>query len=140
VRGVRRKEVTILEEDRGYLTRCWIWQLGTDQKGYAIARREGKIVRVHRWMYEQTFGVRVPPGLQMDHLCKVKPCINPDHLEPVTPGENTRRANKLTVDDVREIRQLSDAGVSQRKIGRMFGIGQPAVSRIAAHKRQREVL
>lgn len=136
---VRRKPVPITVEDRGYLSACWIWQLAKDQKGYAVARREGRIVRAHRWMWMQEHGP-VPAGLQLDHLCCVKDCVNPGHLEAVTPGENTRRANKLTFGDVKEIRALVRNGVKQQTVARMFDITQPAVSRIASGKRQREVV
>ena len=50
-----------------------------------------KLHPAHRWIYEQFVGP-VPPGLQLDHLCRVRLCVNPLHLEPVTRKENVRRS------------------------------------------------
>lgn len=70
---------------------CWEWQ-GTRQKnGYGALRAGGKTVRAHRYSYEAFIG-SIPEGLQIDHLCRNRPCVNPWHMEPVTARENTRRA------------------------------------------------
>lgn len=52
----------------------------------------GKTVALHRWMYEMCRGV-IPDGMEIDHICRVRNCVNPDHLEPVTSSENKRRAH-----------------------------------------------
>lgn len=72
---------------------CWIWQREIDTKGYGMARLRGgkKVKRAHRLVYEQNIGP-IPPGLELDHLCRVRSCVNPEHLEPVTHRENVRRA------------------------------------------------
>lgn len=79
-------------EDRGYETPCWIWQRCVTEKGYALGTVPGerKNVRVHRAAYEEFVGP-IPPGLQIDHLCRVRNCVNPEHLEPVTNRENALR-------------------------------------------------
>jgi hypothetical protein len=69
---------------------CWIWQKAKTTKGYGYKYRDGRMVVAHRWMYELSVGP-IPEGLQLDHLCRVHACINPAHLEPVTPRENNRR-------------------------------------------------
>jgi hypothetical protein len=77
-------------EDRGHSTPCWIWQLVAPPHGYGrICRKFGW--SSHRFSYENHVGP-IPPGLEIDHLCRVRLCCNPDHLEPVTPAENRRRA------------------------------------------------
>lgn len=68
---------------------CWQW-VGMARKGYGMFHRNGKKVSAHRFVYEQTKG-SIPAGLELDHLCKNKGCVNPDHLEPVTRKENVRR-------------------------------------------------
>lgn len=65
---------------------CWLWTAFT-QKGYG--RFEGVVA--HRVAYELLVGP-IPDGLQLDHLCRVRQCVNPAHLEPVTNAENARRA------------------------------------------------
>src|SRR5208282_1570897 len=61
-------------------TGCWIW-MGSLHKGYGP----------HRESYELAKG-NIPAGLQLDHLCRQKTCVNPAHLEPVTCRENIRRS------------------------------------------------
>jgi hypothetical protein len=58
--------------------------------GYAYVIRDLKEIPVHRWMYEY-FNGPIPDGLEIDHLCKTKRCVNPDHLEPVTHAVNMAR-------------------------------------------------
>ena len=89
----RRSGPQYVEEDRGYFTPCWIWQ-GTvhARSGYPRIWRDGKDHRAHRWMYEQLVGP-IPDELTLDHLCFVRSCVNPAHLEPVTNVENSMRGN-----------------------------------------------
>jgi len=73
---------------------CWLWQ-GATHRGYGQVGSGGKrgpVLYVHRAMWELLVGA-IPEGMQLDHLCKVTRCCNPDHLEPVTPAENTRRSS-----------------------------------------------
>ena len=67
---------------------CWLWT-GSKNNGYGYFRA-GKHVLVHRYAYELLKG-EIPEGLHIDHLCRVRNCVNPDHLEPVTLAENNRR-------------------------------------------------
>ncbi len=70
---------------------CWLWNGHVESNGYARfgggPRRDG----AHRWAYRLFVGP-IPEGLVIDHLCRVRHCVNPDHLEPVTHAENLRRA------------------------------------------------
>jgi hypothetical protein len=71
---------------------CWLWTAYCNPAGYgkfAIGRLPQWYA--HRWSYTQFVGP-IPDGLQIDHLCRVKACVNPDHLEAVTGAVNTRRA------------------------------------------------
>jgi hypothetical protein len=73
---------------------CWLWQGNIHpDKGYGIMRRGGLTRRAHRFFYETLVGP-VPDGLELDHLCRVRHCVNPDHLEPVTHAENLRRGRE----------------------------------------------
>lgn len=71
---------------------CWLWTYQLDTKGYGVIGVPGRqSYRAHRLSYEVFVGP-IPEGLQLDHLCSVRACVNPDHLEPVTHQENLRRA------------------------------------------------
>ena len=70
---------------------CWWWLGSHDAKGYGEFWGDGTYVKAHRWSYEHYAGP-IPDGLQIDHLCRNPPCVNPLHLEPVTAAENMRRS------------------------------------------------
>lgn len=77
---------------------CWIWQGCTDRGGYGLFTGERGhpipyMSMAHRWSYYAAVGP-VPDGLELDHLCNVRACINPAHLEPVTRQENQRRRSE----------------------------------------------
>ncbi len=69
---------------------CWLWTASCFRSGYGLAWSEGKNKGAHRVVYEHLRGP-VPSGLELDHLCRVRSCVNPDHLEPVTRRENVLR-------------------------------------------------
>ena len=70
---------------------CSWWQGAKDRDGYGQVGVGGKMVMVHRLVYEQLVGP-IPEGLHIDHLCYNPACVNIEHLEPVTQAENNRRA------------------------------------------------
>jgi hypothetical protein len=75
---------------------CWLWIGGLDYGGYGqwSVNSKTKIItkKAHRVVYEFYKGV-IPNDLQLDHLCRVRCCVNPDHLEPVTGARNIQRGN-----------------------------------------------
>jgi hypothetical protein len=70
---------------------CWLWTGALHDLGYARFSVGGLRVYVHRYSYELANG-QIPEGLTIDHLCRVRHCVNPDHLEAVTHRENLRRS------------------------------------------------
>jgi len=69
---------------------CWIWTACVNRDGYGKISVSGRDRVAHRVAYELLVGP-IPDGMQLDHLCRTLACVNPEHLEPVTPGENQRR-------------------------------------------------
>jgi len=72
------------------LSGCWLWKGGCDNKGYGRFCVKGKTHLAHRFSYE-CYNDKIKEGLQIDHLCRNPPCVNPQHLEQVTNRENIRR-------------------------------------------------
>jgi len=75
---------------------CWVW-MGHCHKGYGYFRTSPtwKWMRAHRYSYNLYKG-QIPDGKCLDHLCRVRCCVNPDHLEPVSNKENLMRGNSLS--------------------------------------------
>lgn len=72
---------------------CWLWIAGLDHYGYGQFHLDRKVVKAHRLAYELVIGP-IPVGLDIDHVCRVRRCVNPWHMELVTRGENVRRGLK----------------------------------------------
>ena len=75
------------------LTNCWNWEAYKLPEGYGVFHKGRKfgLVLSHRFSYEMKKQI-IPNGLDIDHLCRNKSCVNPDHLETVTRKENLKRA------------------------------------------------
>ncbi len=69
---------------------CWEWTGAHAPQGYGQIRAYGKTQNAHRIAWEIVRG-EIPDGLQIDHLCRNRGCVNPAHLEPVTQRENILR-------------------------------------------------
>lgn len=68
---------------------CWLWTGPVGSSGYGNWHGTERVV--HRWIYEHMIGP-IPPGLHLDHLCRVRRCVNPYHLDPVPQRVNNQRA------------------------------------------------
>lgn len=70
---------------------CWLWLRSVNRDGYGWACLDNKTWQAHRLAYVLTNGP-IPDGLVIDHLCRVRRCVNPAHMEPVTSRENLMRS------------------------------------------------
>lgn len=99
LKTAKRKRIytrgTAVERARAHVridiaTGCWNW-VGAKASGYGHMNIGGNKFRAaHIVLYEDAYG-QVPAGLELDHLCRNRGCVNPDHLEPVTRRENALR-------------------------------------------------
>ena len=96
----RRVKSRVIIEDRGYLTPCWISTRALQRGGYTKIGLNGKTLLTHRVSYMAFVGP-IGIGLQIDHLCRVRACCNPEHLEPVTCSVNLLRGETLQAEQVR---------------------------------------
>jgi hypothetical protein len=125
-----------------------------DDCGYGRINKDGKLVRVHRAVYERDHGA-IPLGLVIRHKCDNPACINPLHLEAGTQAENIadmdrrgrrvtirggeRTTRMLSVSDVREIRSLLGAGFSCTKVAARFGVTDAMIGHIKHGRAWRHV-
>ena len=120
---------------------CWEWIAARKASGYGVFNTDGRfgpVRRAHVLAYEDRRGP-VPDGLEIDHLCRNRWCVNPDHMEPVTHRENLRRGlgkpRKLTDQDVADIRRrYSHGSTTQTALAKRYGVSQTHVSDIVRRK------
>jgi len=131
---------------------CWIWTGALAGHGYGQIRVNRKGIYAHRWIFEVDQG-SIKKGLQIDHLCRNRSCVNPTHLEAVTQQVNITRGDmgsgvrigsgnpnaKISDQQVLEIDALYASGHLQREIAIKFGYTQGQISRILNRKAFRNV-
>ena len=124
----RKSPVEYLVDDA---TGCWIWQRAVKQDGYGSTRVNRVNTLAHKAYYERAYGP-VPTGLELDHLCRNRACVNPAHLEAVTHTENVRRGSRarLTIEDARAIRAFRAAGESSHDVAARYGVSYRTVNMI----------
>jgi hypothetical protein len=99
---------------------CWLWQGHVDKRsGYGKFRMLGRTELAHRAAYLMLKG-EIPQGRYLDHLCRVRHCVNPDHLEPVTPQTNTDRGLRRKKEECKYGHALTGENRGTRSDGRQY--------------------
>lgn len=98
-----KTDVQAFFEKVNQTSECWLWTGTLTSRGYGRFHIHGKRFRAHRWSYER-FVNKIEEGLTIDHLCKNKSCVKPQHLEAVTNSVNISRywANDSSITESRD--------------------------------------
>lgn len=107
------------------LTGCWEWLWGRTGAGYG--RWRGRYA--HRVSYERSRGP-IPAGLRIDHLCRNRGCVNPDHLEPVTAAVNAQRSPLVTPLSPEAVAAIRASRESHAATARAHGVSDTCVLKI----------
>lgn len=88
---------------------CWLWTGSLDPSGYGkTSAGPLRNISMHRLSYMAWSGEPIPAGLELDHLCRVRHCVNPAHLEPVTKAVNQQRGSRATAETCPQGHQRND--------------------------------
>lgn len=124
---------------------CWKWIAATQGAGYGTVwnKKTKKVVLAHRYVYELIKG-EIPKGLTLDHLCRNRACVNPDHLEPVSMKENILRGVSPSAKKARQVlcirgHELSVAPSGARRCYVCVkAYNQDAINKEKSHQRDKE--
>lgn len=118
--------------DTGHATPCWIWPYAVSPNGYAQVCVGRRTLIAHRLRWEHD-NDPVPAGMQLDHLCGQRRCVNPGHLEVVTPLQNARRSKsaKLSDEQAAEIFKRKQMGERTAELAEEFRVCDSTIVNIA---------
>lgn len=125
----------------------YLWTGALNGVGYANFWFEGRYIGAHVYAWMRLHGP-LAPGEVLRHLCRYRHCVNPEHLQAGTKGDNNRdrqrdgtqtrgsahHSSKITEDQVREAKRLRDLGVTWARIGRDFSIDAGTIADAVRHR------
>ena len=124
---------------------CWLWTAGKFTNGYGSFRDDTGMVKAHRYSFLLATGRHPADGMELDHICRVRHCVNPAHLREVTRKQNlehlasdpTLRANNTS--GYRGVTRFRDkwhgvVGHNGRKYRRQFDTAEEAAAWVAAKR------
>lgn len=119
---------------------CWIWNKARQSAGYGHFYLSGRTVLAHRWFYEKAYGP-IPEGLVLDHKCRTPACVNPFHIEAVTPALNAQRRLGAIPDGVVEAirREYLNGNISTRALASKYKVAISAAWCIAMGRTRSDV-
>jgi len=114
---------------------CWEWVGFVKPGGHGRFWIKGKSHGTHRVSWAIAHHIwPIPKGLQINHFCDNKSCVNPAHLYLGTQEENTQDASHLTPENIKKIRHLHNIGYSRKQLSQQFNITTRSIGRICNHK------
>ena len=116
---------------------CWIWTAYKAKNGYGRTSVNGLTIAAHRHVYTVLVG-EIQPGLVMDHLCRVRECVNPGHLEPVTQRINILRGELCPWTHCKNGHPLVGVNLGQRRQGGQFCVTCKRAKDLARYYANRE--
>lgn len=120
------------------VTGCWNWSLAIQPDGYGRSwcSKRKRSIQAHIHVYETLRGP-VADGLELDHLCRNRKCVNPDHLEPVTQAVNIRRGRVAKMDEqsVLAIRAaFAKGGTNYNQLAKQYDVTLGCIKKIVLHQ------
>ena len=105
-------------------TGCWNWEGYINDKGYGVLTVKGKTYKAHYYIHRLYKKVKSVKGKELDHVCRNKKCVNPNHLRYITHTENVRRGLhlKLSMDKAKLIRYLYKIGYKMKYIAKLYDV------------------
>ncbi len=123
-------------------TGCHEWQGARNYKGYGLLNLAGVTDKAHRVAYQVKHG-EMPARAHVLHRCDNRACVNPEHLMLGSNSDNIadkvakdRAGKKLTANTAMEIKGMIGKGMTQKEIGRLYGVNQSIVSRLGSGQRR----
>lgn len=119
-------------------TGCWIWTNYIARNGYAYTKRGYKTPKVVHKLVFESLNDRIKDKKEVNHICGIRSCMNPNHLELLTQIENLRIGlqSKINPKLALEIRDMyKNLNITQKDLGLKFNLTQSQISRIINNKR-----